>query len=155
MKEIEYTITVYEWWMDAGWFDVIPSGEATNRSQCFTNVLNNALAKFSTPHFDLYGLWHHWRANELHQRSRPRHVSMYLASKRMAQQAQQSYFKPLHAHLPSLLNLPKPPFPAVPAAFIDAAVPVLEQVRPANASLRTACPGMGAMGQGTDWRSLF
>ena len=27
MSEIEYSICVYEWWMNAGWFDVFPSGE--------------------------------------------------------------------------------------------------------------------------------
>ena len=110
MSEIEYAIYVYEWWMNAGWFDVLPTGESVNRSQCFTNVLDAALAKFSTPQFDLYGLWHHWDVKDIFLKVRPRHVSTYLAAKRMKQRAQQTYFDPLHAHLPTLLNLPKPPY---------------------------------------------
>ena len=110
MSEIEYAIRVYEWWMNVGWFDVFPAGESASRSQCFTHILDAALTKASTPQFDLYGLWHHWDVKLALRTARPRHVSTYLAAKRSKQQLQQAYFEPLHTFLPSLLNLPKPPY---------------------------------------------
>ena len=110
MSEIEYAIGVYEWWMNAGWFDVFPQGESASRSQCFTHILDSALAKASTSQFDLYGLWHHWDVKAAIRTNRPRHVSRYISAKRSKQQLQQAYFEPLHAYLPSLLNLPKPPY---------------------------------------------
>jgi hypothetical protein len=110
MSEIEYSIRVYEWWMNAGWFDVFPVGESASRSQCFTHILDSALARASTPQFDLYGLWHHCDVKSLIRPRGPRHVSTYLSAKRSKQQLQQAYFEPLHAYLPSLLNLPKPPY---------------------------------------------
>jgi len=110
MSEIEYSIRVYEWWMDVGWFDVFPAGESASRSQCFTHILDAALSKASTPQFDLYGLWHHWDVKLALRTTRPRHVSTYLAVKRSKQQLQQAYFEPLHSYLPSLLNLPRPPY---------------------------------------------
>ena len=110
MSEIEYSIRVYEWWMNVGWFDVFPAGESASRSQCFTHILDAALTKASTPQFDLYGLWHHWDVSSAIRLTRPRHVSTYLSAKRSKQQLQQAYFEPLHSYLPSLLNLPKPPY---------------------------------------------
>ena len=110
MSEIEYAIRVYEWWMNVGWFDVFPAGESASRSQCFTHILDAALTKASTPQFDLYGLWHHWDVSSVIRLTRHRHVSTYLAAKRSKQQLQQAYFEPLHSYLPSLLNLPKPPY---------------------------------------------
>ena len=110
MSEIEYSIRVYEWWVDAGWFDVFPGRETASRSQCFTHILDTALAKFSTSKFDLYGLWHHWDISTGERRHRHRHVSSYIAAKRSKQQLQRAYFEPLHSQLPSILNLPKAPF---------------------------------------------
>ena len=109
MAEIEYTISVYEWWMNVGWFDVAPPRDGANKSHCFAYILDGLLVKASTPEFDLYGLWHHWTpAVQTKSRSR-QHVSTYIATKRMAQQSEKSIFEPLHGHLPALLNLPKPP----------------------------------------------
>jgi hypothetical protein len=104
--EITNTVSIMEWWVDAGWITLFPVGQ--DRENCFTGILSDVLQDLTTPQFDIYGIYHGWLTPGIHGKSF--HHSHLTQAKRAMMVDQSKSIVYLAKELPALLDRPKPPY---------------------------------------------
>ena len=105
-SEITYTISVMEWWTNAGWIALFPVGQ--DRANCYTGILSDVLQDLTTAQFDIYGIYHGWLTPGIYGKNF--HHSHLIQAKKAMMVAQSKSIVHLARELPALLDRPAPPY---------------------------------------------